>query len=68
MVRCDQYLQFFGNVIFSDEATFGLNEHVDRHNCRYWSPENLHWAQEHHNQQREKTNLYYKWESQGKYL
>ncbi|CAH1989820.1 unnamed protein product [Acanthoscelides obtectus] len=28
------------NVLFSDEAHFHLNGHVNKQNCRYWSPEN----------------------------
>ncbi|XP_064470085.1 uncharacterized protein LOC135384831 [Ornithodoros turicata] len=31
------HLQF---LLFSDEATFHINGHVNRHNCRYWSRNN----------------------------
>lgn len=30
----------FENIMFSDEANFHLNGHVNRHNCRYWANEN----------------------------
>jgi len=35
-------------ICFGDEAIFSLNGHVNRHNCRYYAPENPHWAQEVH--------------------
>ena len=28
------------NVLFTDEAHFHLNGHINKHNCRYWSTEN----------------------------
>ncbi|CAH2088890.1 unnamed protein product [Euphydryas editha] len=28
------------NVLFTDEAHFHINGHVNKHNCRYWSTEN----------------------------
>lgn len=30
----------FNNVLFSDEAHFHINGHVNKQNCRYWSCEN----------------------------
>ncbi|XP_048484480.1 uncharacterized protein LOC125490157 [Plutella xylostella] len=30
----------FNNILFSDEAHFHLNGHVNKQNCRYWSTEN----------------------------
>lgn len=30
----------FDNILFSDEANFHLNGHVNKQNCRYWSKEN----------------------------
>ena len=29
-------------IVWSDEAQFKLNGTVNRHNCVYWAPENLH--------------------------
>lgn len=34
---------FPNRIVFSDEATFFLNGHVNRHNMRYWSANNPHW-------------------------
>ncbi|KAJ8962178.1 hypothetical protein NQ318_018139 [Aromia moschata] len=45
---------FIGNILFSDEATFFLNGHVNRQNTRYWSQENPHWMQEYHTQHPQK--------------
>ncbi|KAJ8944486.1 hypothetical protein NQ318_011743 [Aromia moschata] len=33
-------------IVFSDEATFTLNGHVNRQNWRYWAEENPHWMRE----------------------
>lgn len=49
---------FTDNVLFSDEATFYLNGHVNRQNTRYWSDENPHWIQECHTQRPQKINVW----------
>lgn len=36
----NEMLQRFNNILFSDEANFQLNGHVNRQNCRYWAVEN----------------------------
>lgn len=36
------------SILFSDEAMFYLSGHVNRHNCRYWSDKNPHWAEDSH--------------------
>ncbi|KAJ8957744.1 hypothetical protein NQ318_017642 [Aromia moschata] len=46
------------NVLFSDESTFTLHDHVTLQNCRYWSRENLHWMRELHTQNPEKVNVW----------
>ncbi|KAJ8950323.1 hypothetical protein NQ318_021183 [Aromia moschata] len=46
---------FIANILFSDEATFFLNGHVNRQNTRYWSQENPHWMQEYHTQHPQKS-------------
>lgn len=38
--KITERLQTFTNIIFSDEAHFHLNGHVNRQNCRYWSTTN----------------------------
>ncbi|KAJ8954606.1 hypothetical protein NQ318_003139 [Aromia moschata] len=48
---------FIANILFSDEATFFLNGHVNRQNTRYWSQENPHWMQEYHTQHPQKPVL-----------
>lgn len=35
-----QRLNNFNNILFSDEANFHLNCHVNTQNCRYWAVEN----------------------------
>jgi hypothetical protein len=40
----NQYLQ---RVMFSDEATFYVSGHVNRHNVRIWDSENPHVIREH---------------------
>lgn len=54
----NQHLNFITNIIFSDEATFTLNGHVNRQNCRYWATENPHWMQECHTQRPQKINTW----------
>ncbi|MCP4489021.1 MAG: transposase, partial [Gammaproteobacteria bacterium] len=46
---CEWFIQqaeadtnFVDRVIWTDEATFKLNGHINRHNCVYWSDENPH--------------------------
>jgi hypothetical protein len=39
--------RFLANIIFSDEATFHISGHVNRHNCRIWGEENPHELYEH---------------------
>jgi len=38
----DEDDEFVTKIVWSDEAQFKLNETVNRHNCVYWAPENLH--------------------------
>ena len=40
MVNEDE--DFVTKIVWSDEAQFKLNGTVNRHNCVYWAPENLH--------------------------
>ena len=40
----DNNVNFFRNVLFSDEATFHNTGQLNRHNCHYWSQENPHWV------------------------
>lgn len=58
MEKCTADENFASNIVFSDEATFMLNGTVNRHNCRYWSSENPHWAEEGHTQYPEKLNVW----------
>ncbi|XP_071053573.1 uncharacterized protein [Onthophagus taurus] len=48
MRRINDDPNFINKIIFSDEPIFYLNGKVNRHNCRYWSAENPHWAIETH--------------------
>jgi len=34
--------EFVTKIVWSDEDQFKLNGTVNRHNCVYWVPENLH--------------------------
>jgi len=36
---------FLNNLFFSDESIFTTTGFVNRHNFRYWSPQNPHWAE-----------------------
>jgi transposase len=42
--KCDSDPHFSKKILFSDEAIFYLNGHVNRHNMRYWSDSNPHWV------------------------
>lgn len=62
---CERFMAFIDGgqiplewVLFSDEATFTLHGHVNRHNCRYWADENPHWMRESHTQRPQKTNVW----------
>ena len=49
---------FRHNILFSDEATFHLNGHVNRHDTRYYAPENPHWMSESYSQVDPRTNVW----------
>ena len=38
------------NIVWSDEASFKLSSHINRHNCVYWYSENIHLTLEQLNQ------------------
>lgn len=40
----DQDPTLLDQILWSDEATFYLNGHVNRHNCVYWSDTNPHYV------------------------
>ena len=42
LANIDIDAEFLSNFVFSDEATFYVNGHVNRYNCRYWATENPH--------------------------
>ncbi|GBM23579.1 hypothetical protein AVEN_196652-1 [Araneus ventricosus] len=44
--RIENEHDFLNRVIFSDEATFHVNNKVYNHNCRIWGSEDLHAVQE----------------------
>src|SRR6185437_7270063 len=46
------------SICFADESIFSLNGHVNRHNCRYYAPENPHWAQQVHFQHDERIMVW----------
>lgn len=58
MDRLNQNPNFVKNILFSDESTFCLNGHVNRHNCRYWSDQNPHWMEQIHTQRPQKINVW----------
>ncbi|KAJ8948366.1 hypothetical protein NQ318_019351 [Aromia moschata] len=45
-------------IVFSDDATFTLNGHVNCQYFRYWAEENPHWMRELHTQRPQKTNVW----------
>ncbi|KAJ8909892.1 hypothetical protein NQ315_014007 [Exocentrus adspersus] len=45
-------------VLFSDEATFTLHDHINRHKCRYWADDNPQWMRECYTQRSQKTNVW----------
>ncbi|EZA52475.1 hypothetical protein X777_08646 [Ooceraea biroi] len=58
MLQINDNPAFVSNIVFSDEATFQLNGHVNRHNCRFWFRENPHWMLEAHTQYPAKLNVW----------
>ncbi|EFN85917.1 hypothetical protein EAI_03765, partial [Harpegnathos saltator] len=40
MERIDEDPNYLSNIVFSEEATFQLNDYVNRHNCKFWSDTN----------------------------
>lgn len=55
---CTNNNNFVKKIIFSDEATFFLNGHVNRQNCRYWATENPRWMMEYRTQHPQKVNVW----------
>lgn len=49
---------FVRKICFSDECTFFLNGALNRHNSRYWAPENPHLGRESHTQYPQKINVW----------
>ena len=54
MEACELFQQMFNDdpaildrILWSDEASFKLNGHINRHNCVYWNEENLHHTIQH---------------------
>lgn len=58
MNKIDERHTLLDNILFSDESTFMLNGHVNRHNCRYWSDVNPHWMLQCHTQHPQKVNVW----------
>lgn len=58
MDKLNENVNFVTHILFSDESTFCLNGHVNRHNCRYWSDQNPHWMEEVHTQRPQKVNVW----------
>jgi hypothetical protein len=56
--QLDRNPEFAHYVIWSDEATFYLNGHVNRQDYRYWCKDNPHWAIESHTQRPQKLNVW----------
>lgn len=58
MNKLDLKQILLNNIVFSDEATFMLNGHVNKHNCRFWNDSNPHWMIEGHTQHPQKLNVW----------
>lgn len=43
LIKCDEDKDFLSNVLWTDEANFCRNGHVNLHNAHYWSATNPHW-------------------------
>jgi hypothetical protein len=43
---CDGIKSLLDFIVWSDEATFKLNETISRHNCVYWATENSNVTEE----------------------
>ena len=41
---CEDNTTFLNQIVWTDEAAFKLSEHVNRHNCVYWSDKNPHFT------------------------
>lgn len=44
--RYEEDEMFFSKILWSDEATFHNNSHVNRHNLHYWSDQNPRWLRQ----------------------
>jgi hypothetical protein len=58
MNKINQDDNFINHVLFSDESTFCLNGHVNRHNCRYWADRYPNWMEDVHTQHPQKINVW----------
>jgi hypothetical protein len=58
IAQTDRNPDFGHHIIWSDEATFFLNGHVNRQGYRYWSKENPYWYEESHTQRPQKLNVW----------
>jgi hypothetical protein len=56
--QVDDDENFASTIVFSDEAHFHLNGHVNRHNFRYYSDENPHWMTDSHTQVDPRVNVW----------
>lgn len=56
--KIDQDVNFFNNVIFTDEATFHSNGNVNRHNMHYYATENPHFIRCEDRQHRWSLNVW----------
>lgn len=45
--KMDRNRQIFDDILWTDEATFKLNGHINRHNCVYWADANPRLTIEH---------------------